>query len=227
MRVNDIELENIIRLLSMLPWPTIVVDESLKVVSTTTSVDTAISDKIIAVQIGKPFRLPDKRDHDRFLALIAASANVPGGRSTQRMLLRFALPDFTGPNVVEVWPLKLKVTPAGAEALDGASGDAASAPNEATLFAISFKLRKDLTLPTAKEVQQALSVSPMEADAVVGLLQGLTAEEQAQNRGVAADTVRWHVKNAFLRTHCEGRAELIQLVMGLVGATFSQGAGKG
>lgn len=125
--------------------------------------------------------------------------------------------DHPGPNVLEIHRLTSQAAP------DEQTDSACEAGHTAM---VTIRCRHLLLLPTPQEIQDALGVSPMEAVAVRGLVDGLTAEEQAARRDVSAETVRWHIKNVYVRLQCAGRAELAQLVLGLTRTTFHQADSK-
>ena len=149
-------------------------------------------------------RLANGRENDEFHALLASS----GAGNSRRHMMHFSVPHQPGPNVLECFH-------AHASQPAPASNTAIWAGNVEPYILVQFRCRTAvMTLPTVADAL-VLGLSKTEAMTAIGLVEGLTAEEQAAARGVAAETARWHAKNIYERLDCD-RAEMARLMMGLL-----------
>lgn len=154
------------------------------------------------------FKLAGRGDMAKFETLFA-SCEVPDNRAaSSRHLLTFTLTGQRGPSVLELLVLPPTTTDA-----DHIFYDARTEP----YCLVTLRFRNALRTPSVADIRKVLSLSPMEADAALALAEGRSVEQHAKIRGVSVETVRWHLKNAYQRTDCAGQAELLRLVLSLVG----------
>ncbi len=75
-------------------------------------------------------------------------------------------------------------------------------------------------------VRDALGVTASEAEVAVLLAQGRTVDEMAAQRHRSVASVRWHLKQLYAKTGVGRQADLVRVVMGLVGPDFLQPASR-
>lgn len=63
---------------------------------------------------------------------------------------------------------------------------------------------------------QAYGLTRTETGIVTHIAAGLSVDETASALGIARSTVRWHLKHVFSKTHTDGRARLLQLLINTV-----------
>lgn len=156
------------------------------------------------------FRLPVRSDMARFESLFEAThSGAPGAERTLRHLMTFTVPGQRAPSVLELLCLLPSPDTSGEDMFH----DTRAEPS----CLVTLRFRDALRTPTIADIRNVLGLSPMEADAALALAEGRSVEQHARVRGVSVETVRWHLKNAYQRTECAGQAELLRLVLSLVG----------
>lgn len=156
------------------------------------------------------FKLPVRSDMSRFETLFeATNGGTAGAERALRHLMTFTIPGQRGPSVLEL----LCLLPSPGVDEDDMFHDSRAEPS----CLVTLRFRDALRTPTIADIRNVLGLSPMEADAALALAEGRSVEQHARVRGVSVETVRWHLKNAYQRTECAGQAELLRLVLSLVG----------
>jgi DNA-binding CsgD family transcriptional regulator len=84
-------------------------------------------------------------------------------------------------------------------------------------FLVSF--RKSLRSPKldADRIAVALDLTAAEANLAAALSEGLSLSDYAEREGLKITTVRWHLQNIFNRTGMRSQADLVSMVVSLVG----------
>ena len=159
---------------------------------------------IVLVDAGGVVRMADARESDAFHRLLMACATDRGGRH----MMQFTVPHQNGPNVLECIQVR------AGRATASVQGDAEWTGIAEPWIFVQFRCRSAMRLPTVADAR-VLGLSKTEAKTAIGLVEGLTAEEQASARGVSAETARWHAKNIYERLDCD-RAEMARLMFGLL-----------
>lgn len=69
--------------------------------------------------------------------------------------------------------------------------------------------------PDIRTLQTAFGLTTKEAGVAQALARGRDVEEHASDTGSTVATVRWHLKNALVKTHCRSQKQLVLLVTAL------------
>jgi DNA-binding CsgD family transcriptional regulator len=171
----------------------------------------ALDERIVEVdKVDRAFRLISRNDNSALDRLIEAGRGLKGrSRGSTRHLMSFSIAGAPNPNVLE-----LVMVPAASE---GPDQDLFSdATKEPQMLAI-LRLRGRVQPPSVEDIRTVLALSPREADVALGLVNGLSPEEIAKELEVSVDTIRWHLKNIYQRVGCSSQAELVRMLLSLVG----------
>jgi DNA-binding CsgD family transcriptional regulator len=171
----------------------------------------AHSEGIVEVdKANRTFRLISKNDNAALDRLIEAGRPVAGrSRGHARQLMSFSISGAPNPNALE-----LLMLPA---ALEEPPQDIFSDATKEPQMLIVLRLRGRVQPPSVEDIRAILSLSPREAEVALGLANGHYPEELAKVLDVSVDTVRWHLKNIYQRVGCSSQAELVRVVLSLVG----------
>jgi len=83
-------------------------------------------------------------------------------------------------------------------------------PSRAVLF---VKRSTDAPRADVGELQVRLGLSPRQAALTALLAQGMTLARAAESLGVATETARWHLREAFQKTYTHRQADLVRLAL--------------
>lgn len=187
----------------------------------------AVEQRVVRLLAGSQrFRLGSRKDDAAFdellkSAMIAQHSGEPpvpfsqalskGGKASprQRKLMTFTAPGGNGPNLLEI----LSLPAAGARTVDSIFHDRQKEPH----FLVIIRRRGALVPPSIDDIKTIFGLSQREAEVALALVEGKSVEDLARARDVSTDTVRWHLKNIYRRTDCNSQADLVRLVLSLVG----------
>jgi DNA-binding CsgD family transcriptional regulator len=198
-----------------------VLNKRREVVFTNAAGRKALEEKVVKLNSStQRLRLSSAKDSaafDHLVDLVSASAPLRGTASRaqqhvvskQRRIMTFTAPGASGPNLLEILPLpSAEASPAESIFLDKLKE-----PH----VLVTVRRRGGLSAPSIEDIRIALNLSQKEAEVTLAIVEGRSIEEFATSRQVSVDTVRWHLKNIYRRTDCSSQADLLRLVLSLVG----------
>lgn len=159
--------------------------------------------------LGSALALRSAGDTERLRAQLRTPSMVASHVEPARWLLPLVDETLEDLAVLDVTPLQSVIY------RDGAEGGILD-PVRRSSFLVRLRLRSDLPLPLAEDLESTLGLSDLESQAVVALIGGQSIEQQAVARGVTTDAIRWHFRNIYQKLGCKSQIELARIVLGLL-----------
>lgn len=202
-----------------------VLNERREVVFMNAAARKATEDGLVRIAPGNQLlRFASRKDNTAFDALFkssnAAPLNAPANpqrmvslmatpAAPSRRLMTFSAPGEIGPNLLEILPLHH----AELSTIGSIFRDRIKEPHAL----VTVRRRGGLSAPSIEDIRTVLGLSQKEAEVTLALVEGQSVEDYANSRDVAIDTIRWHLKNIYRQTDCNSQADLVRLVLSLVG----------
>jgi DNA-binding CsgD family transcriptional regulator len=202
-----------------------VLNQQAEVVYQNAAARRAVAEAVVRVSPANPkLRLVTRKDNAKFDALFSGldtvsvsgsvtptrhQASVIASAVRPRQLMTFQVAGSPGLNLLEIIPL------AGASSakVDCIFRDRQKEPHAL----VTVRRRNALTSPAIGDIRTVFQLSQKEAEVTLALVEGVSLEDYASSKDITVDTVRWHLKNIYRRTECKNQADLVRLVLSLVG----------
>jgi DNA-binding CsgD family transcriptional regulator len=189
-------------ILDLRPFPAVVLRSDLTVAFSTRAAQAALARDGVAISVQGSLRMSEPGAEQRLAKALKTIAADTQGR--QGRVLALDLADGTQRFLkIEVFhlPASCSMEPCGG----------------GLFFLVSF--RKSLRSPKidAERIAAALGLTAAEANLTAALCEGLSLSAYAERKGLKITTVRWHLQNIFNRTGMRSQADLVSMVVSLVG----------